>query len=378
MASNGSGSVPAKGETHLTRTTEVIESYIFSTSKRDFSIYSERLLMRLVSLAQKQIAGADFRHGSDIGQVSIGTLGEATVEIPIRSLLGEGNTNYTQAKNAIMELMRSPYFVERPKMRGGDYVLDENGDIQYEFLGYQLLNSCKVNVKPGVAVLEVNKDTWGAILDFSRGFRKYDLEMALRLKRTTSLRLYRLLSNQTRPITYSIEALRKMWSMQDKYPDTHDFIKRTVEPAKAELDEKAPWSFDFVKNYTESAAENMGRRGRKTVTSITFFPVRRLSRVSSTGILKTIDSPEFVLGTQLYQLLLTKFGFSRQGIKNNLLTFSAAKKVGLDVFAFLYDIAPAALRAANPPGYVISAIDTRLRERHGVVKDESGYHIPGE
>lgn len=376
MASSESGVPAVNGEVRLTRTTEVIESYIFSTSKRDFTIYSERLLMRLVSLAQKQIAGADFRHGTDVGQVSIGALGDAVVEIPIKSLLGEGNTNYSQAKAAIMELMQSPYFVERPKMKGGDYVFDENGEMEYEFYGYQLLNSCKVNVKPGVAVVEVNRETWRAILDFSKGFRKYDLEMGLKLKRSTSLRLYRLLSNQTKPITYSIDSLRSMWNLQDKYPDTYDFIKRTIEPAKQELDEKAPWSFDYVRNYSDSAPENMGRKGRKTVTSVTFIPIRRISRASTSGLLKTIDSPEFVLGTQLYQLLLNKFGFSRQGIKNNLLIFSAAKKAGMDVVPFLYDIAPGALRAANPPGYVINALEKHLKEKFGVEKTDSGFSIP--
>ena len=373
--SDKNSDLPAKsGGVELSRSREVLESYIFATSKRDFSIYSERLLMRLVAIAQKQLAGADLRGGTSIGQVSIGPLGDAVVEIPIRSLLSEGNTNYNQAKAAIMELMHNPCQVERPKMRGGQLVYDKNGNLELEFYAYQILNSCQVNVKPGVAVLEVNRETWLSILSLGRGWRRYDLLAALRLKRVTSLRLYRLVSNQSRPMTYSVDALRTMWNMEDKYPDNYDFIKRTIEPAKAELDEKSPWSFDYVKNYSETAEVNLGRRGRKTVTSITFFPMRRLAQMSSTGLLNTIDSPEFVLGSELYRLLVNKFGFSRQGVKNNLLTFSAAKRVGMDVVAFLYDIASSALRAVNPPGYVIKAIDTRLSERYGIVKDENGYH----
>ena len=68
----------------LSKSRDVLESYIFSTSNRDFSIYSERLLMEIVAVAQQQLAGANFRDGTDIGQVSIGPLGHAVVEIPLR------------------------------------------------------------------------------------------------------------------------------------------------------------------------------------------------------------------------------------------------------------------------------------------------------
>ncbi len=39
---------------------EVVESYIFSTVRHDFGVYSERLLLRLVELAQREIRGLGF------------------------------------------------------------------------------------------------------------------------------------------------------------------------------------------------------------------------------------------------------------------------------------------------------------------------------
>ena len=275
----------------LTKSREIIESYIFATSERNFSIYSERLLLRIVEIAQRQVLGADFRDGTSIGQVEIGPLGEAKLEIPIRSLLGPGNTNYNQAKAAIMELMRNPYFIEEPKVRGGKPVLDEKGVPEFELIGHQILNDCQVNVKPGVAVISVNENTWKTILNFSGGFRKYLINSALTLSKTCSVRLFRLISNQTRPITYSIDSLRAMWGLRDKYPDTSDFIRRTIEPAKQELDEKAPWSFDYHKNYAESAEINKGRRGKKAITSITFFPYSVLKRTPTTEVLSRTFSP---------------------------------------------------------------------------------------
>ena len=56
---------------------EVVESYIFSTVRHDFGIYSERLLLRLVELAQCEINGLDFKGGTDIGKVTVGEWGHA-------------------------------------------------------------------------------------------------------------------------------------------------------------------------------------------------------------------------------------------------------------------------------------------------------------
>lgn len=369
----------------FTKGTEVLESYLFATSSRSLSIYSERLLLELVRLAQVQLAGANFRDGTDIGQISIGQLGEVQVEVPIRNIIGEGNTNYTQAKRAIVELMRSPYFAERQKVRGGKVVIGSDGKPEYEFVGFQLLNSCEVNVKPGMAVIEVNKETWRLFLDFSKGFKRVELETARLFKLPASLRLFSLLSNQKEAITYSVEELRRMWGFDEKdpktgeyvkYRDTSSFIKRVIEPARLEMEEKSPWSFTYRCNYSESSEVNSGRRGRKAITSITFFTERRVGLLSSADLISEAGGPLSVLDNATYNVLVNKLGFSSLGVRNNIVLFAAAKKVGLDLFTFLYEVAPKALRANNPAGYVIKSLETRLKEKYGVVKTLNGYEVP--
>lgn len=367
----------APGEVEARKSREVIESYIFSTSSRKLSIYSERLLMRIVEIAQRQVAGVNFRDGADIGQVSIGPLGEANLEIPIRGLLG-GGTNYAQAKRAVMELMSSPYYVERPKVRGGQPVYGADGAMEFEFIGHQILNDCNVNVKPGVACVSVNRNTWQAVLDFSRGFRKFDMNAAMLLTKSCSARLFRLVSNQSSPMTYSIAQLRKMWLLEDKYKKTSDFVKRTIVEAKEELDAKAPWSFDYKLNFARTAPENKGRSGHPAVTSVTFFPVRKAAKMSAGALINMVNSPLSVLGRELYELLLSKFEFTVQGIRNNQLLFEVARRAGMDVVDFLYGIAPSAIRASNTPGYVIGSIERKLREEYGVEKTTSGYLVPGD
>lgn len=359
-----------KEETELvpyaTTNRNVVESYIFATGHQDLSIYSERLLMQLVKAAQCQVNGLSFRDGSAISQVSIGPLGDAVVEIEARELLnGDRNTNYTQAKKAVLELMKKPIEHERPAFKNGRPVLNDAGEQVYQFEAHNLVNDVYINQKPGTIIVNVNKTTWEAILDFSKGFRRYDLQVAMKFSRTCSLRMFKLISNQQCPLSFTIEELREQWGLKDKYKSTKDFIKNTIDSAKEELDRVSPWTFDYTPCYAASAEQNRGRAGRKSITSITFFPKHQLKYESTTSVAAPL-SPNDILGRPIVDRLVKNLGFSMAEIKANLVLLQTAKKY-TDLEKFLMEITPKAGRASNSQGYVISAIKTHLKEKHGVV-----------
>ena len=329
---------------------EVVESYIFSTVRHDFGIYSERLLLRLVELAQCEINGLDFKGGTDIGKVSVGAWGHAEITIPVKDILsGEDDTNYTKAKQSVRQLM-------------GKF-LEYEDDNTYK--ATQILNEVDVDKISGKMVIQVNRNVWNAMLDFSKGFRKYELETATRLRGKYSLRIYKLVSKQTQPITYLIEDLRKMWGLTDKYKKVDDFVKNTIVAAKEELDKVSPYSFDYILNAAKTAEVNKGRKGRPAITSVTFFPIHRLNNESTDAVRKSVD-PSLMLDRSVSALLRDKFGFDWSGIKANISLFDIAQKQ-FDVFDFLQQIAPKALRAVNPQGYVVNAVKKHLKENFGVI-----------
>ena len=333
---------------------EIVESYIFSTVRHDFGIYSERLLLRLVELAQREIRGLDFKGGTSIGQVEIGEWGDAEVIIPVKDILsGDDDKNYTKAKAAVRNLM-------------GRF-LEYEDDQKYK--ATQILNEVDVDKVAGKMVIRVNRNIWRAMLDFSKGFRKYELETAVKLRGKYSLRIYKLVSKQTDPITYTITDLRKMWGLTDKYKKVDDFIKNTVVSAKEELDRVSPYSFDFVLNAAKSAEVNKGRKGRPAITSVTFFPVHRMANETTDAVRKQVD-PSMLLDYEFYMMLKNKFDFDPQGIKANITLFDTAQKE-CDILEFMDSIAPAALRAANIQGYVINAIRKHLKEKFGIIIDGS-------
>ena len=333
---------------------EIVESYIFSTVRHDFGIYSERLLLRLVELAQREIRGLDFKGGTSIGKVEIGEWGDAEVIIPVKDILsGDDDKNYTKAKAAVRNLM-------------GRF-LEYEDDQKYK--ATQILNEVDVDKVAGKMVIRVNRNIWRAMLDFSKGFRKYELETAVKLRGKYSLRIYKLVSKQTDPITYTITDLRKMWGLTDKYKKVDDFIKNTVVSAKEELDRVSPYSFDFVLNAAKSAEVNKGRKGRPAITSVTFFPVHRMANETTDAVRKQVD-PSMLLDYEFYMMLKNKFDFDPQGIKANITLFDTAQKE-CDILEFMDSIAPAALRAANIQGYVINAIRKHLKEKCGIIIDGS-------
>ncbi len=332
---------------------EIVESYIFTTVRHDFGIYSERLLLRLVELAQREVRGLDFKGGTNIGKVEVGEWGDAEIIIPVKDILsGEEDKNYTKAKQAVRNLM-------------GRF-LEYEDDQKYR--ATQILNEVDVDKVAGKMIIRVNRNIWRAMLDFSKGFRKYELETAVKLRGKYSLRIYKLVSKQTNPITYNIADLRAMWGLTDKYKKVDDFIKNTVVSAKEELDRVSPYTFEYVSNYSKTAEVNKGRKGRPAVTSITFFPKHKMANESTDAIRKQVD-PSMLLDRELYMMLKNKFEFDSQGIKANITLFDTAQKECDDILDFMDSIAPAALRAANVQGYVVGAIRKHLKEKLGIVID---------
>ena len=130
----------------------------------------------------------------------------------------------------------------------------------------------------------------------------------------------------------------------------------------------SPYSFEYALNSAKSAEINKGRKGRPAITSVTFFPIHRLNNESTDAIRKTVD-PSMMLDRAITEMLRNKFEFDWAGIKANISLFDIASKQ-FDLYLFLQQIAPKALRAVKPQGYVINAVKKHLSEHHGILIED--------
>jgi hypothetical protein len=324
---------------------KVFESYVISEARYSIGVYAHRLLIRLIESAQKYTYDIDFADSKVSRRVEVGQWGDAEIVLPVRSILyGEDDRNYDKAREAVEELMKK--FIEY-----------DDGET---YRATQILNEVEMSRLKGRMIIRVNRNLWKAMLDFSKGYRTIDMETILRLRSSYSMRLYSLVATSTKPLTFTIQQLRDMWELNDKYKATKDFIRFTIDVAKEELDRTSQLSFDYTMNFSETDPANQGRRGRPSVTSITFTPRKRIQNAKTNDLRKQV-SISMLIGAEAKDVLRNKFEFDDAGIRNNIAIFEIAQKNN-ELLPFLDRIAPVALRAKNPQGYVVASLRKHLIE----------------
>lgn len=313
---------------------ELIQSYILTTAKYDFNVYEKRVLYRLVELAQAQLSNEKLR-----GRISHDLFNFVDITMPIAGLLagGEEDKNHARVKEALQSLQKKVFEYEDAEI----------------WQSISIIAMPKIEKRSADVSFIIHPKVWDCILDFSKGFRKYELKVAMEFKSQYSMRFYELLSGQSNPITYTIDNLKAMFGVTEKYKRSTDFIKRVVVPAKKELDEKSPFSFVF----------DVIKHG-KEFHSITFTPIykpeMRDDDVEKKSLQRRI-APSFVLGHKEANAL-RRLGFTNKEISNNIELLREAASVLPDFIGTLADLIGKAMLADNPKGYIINALKGKLAD----------------
>jgi len=225
---------------------EILQSYILTTAKYDFSVYEKRILYRLVELNQHLIEGQKL---NDKIKLDNNQIGDISYTLPISLFLKDDDkNNHKEVKKALESLKRKE-------------LTYQDDDI---WASLTIIANPKISRYKETVTFTVDKMINDAFLDFSKGFKKYELKTAMEFESTYSMRFYELLSNQKTPINYSIDNLKEMFQLSNKYKLTADFLRYVIEPAKKELDRCSPYTFHYEQIKT----------GRK-ITGIRFIPIHQ-------------------------------------------------------------------------------------------------------
>lgn len=329
---------------------DLIESYKLTTIRDKIGIYGQRLILRLVEFATEEGAtkGLRFTSGEDLRKVEVfQDMNYQCIKMPLKYITGDSD-NRSKPRASIKALMNE--------------IIEAEGD-EGKWFAFPLLSFAQI--EKGMLTVEVRKELWQVFMDFRKGFRRFELDAALKLKSTYSLRLYKLVSEQydIKSIDFQLEELKKMLGVADKYPQASDFFKGVIEPAKKELDQVAPWSFDYTPLMSE-----VRTRGRKAIIGVRFFPIyhpehrdpelaekRLLSKYSSQVTLPHITGEQ-------KDILVHKFGFTQKGLNNNAELLDKAVKY-LDFTEFLDRMSErmSKVRPKNPSGFLINSIKKALK-----------------
>lgn len=319
-----------------TRGRQVVQSYIATTAMYDFNVYEKRVMYNLVRLAQSQIEGVVLT--DNLHKICHDMKGYVHVTLPLSDFLAdEEDKNHRRVKDALKSLHRKTF----------EYLDDDVWEC------ISIIALPKIALHSRQVSFIVDSRVWDVLLDFSRGFSRYDIEVAFRLESCYSMRFYELMACQKEPITYSIDALRRIFKLEDKYAFTKDFIKRVVESSKIELDQKSPVSFTY-------APVKDGKR----ITQLIFFPVRFNAQDSSDDdhrmILRKYGSSAVLTADE--RRFLEEIGFNENGINNNLSLFMDCQR-NLD---FIYELALIKGKCRtkkNPCGWCIRTLTGKLADK---------------
>lgn len=323
----------------ITENKELIQSYIFTAAKYDFTAYEKRIMYRLVECAQKEIEGIKIKDNMHkIKPVQLGR----EITLPTVSILrNEKDENYTIAKKAFLSLCEKVVIYE---------------DADY-WTATQIIAKPKISKKEGTVTFLVFDEIWNCILDFTKGYRKYELAIAMKFKSVYAMRFYELMSGQKKPLFVLLEGpdgLRERFSLQGKYERVNDFKRYVIDVAKKELDEHSPYSF--------VAKEE--KEGRKVI-GWTLFPVfyenREDSALQEQARMAKVTA-RLQLGNNVYDYLKFSFDFKSDEINKNKKILIEGQNRIPDFVGFLGELKKGARLAENPKGYVIGAIKIKLKE----------------
>lgn len=318
---------------------QVFQSYILTTAKYDFSPYEKRIMYRLIELAQKEIEGIFLN--DNLRKITPTNFGRE-ITMPVKDILkDEHDKHYTIAKAAFRSLSEKHI----------EYEDDEIWSYTPIITAPVIKKNC------GSVKFYVFDNIWRCLLDFTKGFKKYELITAMKFKSVYAMRFYELMSGQTRPLFVPLEGadgLRERFGLQGKYKLTADFRRYVLDAAKAELDESSPYSF--------VAKEE--KEGRKVI-GWTLFPVffedREDPALQEQARMAKVTA-RLQLESNVYDYLKFSFDFKANEINKNKKTLIEGQNRIPDFMGFLADLKNGARFADNPKGYVIGAIKKKLQE----------------
>lgn len=295
-----------------------IQSYVLTTAKYDFSPYEKRLLYLLVQLAREyyQEETSELKFPRDCKKL-ISVKGRDLVEItiPLASMLAhDGDKNYSCVKKALKNLAS----------KGFEY--EDTDSETWQFIN--IIAYPEITKREGNVTFMLNRKIWECCLDFTRGYRKYELTIAMKFKCSYSMRFYEIVSNQKKPIRFSIEHLKEIFCISDKYKLNADFRRKVLDSAKKELDACSPYTFNY----------EFIKEGKK-VKTVVLYPVHQ-PQFEDPDLLKDSlrakTSLSWDISRDIINLLKNEGGFTESELERNRdLIIQANKLFSIDFEAKL-------------------------------------------
>ena len=189
---------------------------VLTQSKQSFKVIEKRCLYKIIHEVRKQYID------TNRGQKDL--FGDMNLEIKPSELAQLGDET-KDVYNALRSLRKKDIEIET----------------EDTWVSTSWILQAKHDKKRDMYSVKVSGDIMPYLVELAANFTTYDLTVAISLKSTYSQRFYEFCSQyknrENKTVFYTVEKLREMLMLEDKYPITYDFQKRVIEVAKKELKE---------------------------------------------------------------------------------------------------------------------------------------------
>lgn len=337
--------------------TELNFSYSFLTTNfQRLPIYGKRLIYKLLEYAHDKQAFLGQRLDADF---QVGKWADDEVTLDVRDLLASPeDSNYRAVKEYIKGLMEKVTEETNSK-----------GDVRLS----HFIQDCDLT-RAGKIVMRINRKAWEALLDFTKGFERGELEVLFQCEGEYTPLAYLLFACQKpgQPLNFGIDKLRLIFCPDEKdgktrYKNNWDFVKYVIEPPMKELENFSPVTYTYRTNLDKDFEGNIarsGKRGRPGLEQLQFHSKRLLKNDNTSALQKQI-SVKMQLNDRVYEVFTHKLGFSNTELRSNIQLITELQKMDLEAFLeFLERNVPEFIRKENPQAYTIGALKKYYKSLH--------------
>ena len=159
---------------------EVVQSYIVTTAMYDFNVYEKRVLYNLVKLAQSQLEG--IKLADNLYKIDHHYQDFLKIELPVADfLLDSDDKNHSRIKDALKTLHQKTFTY-----------LDED-----VWECFSIIANPKIELRSSKVSFIVNSKVWDVLLNFTKGFSRYSIDVAFSLESPYAMRFYEMMAGIT-------------------------------------------------------------------------------------------------------------------------------------------------------------------------------------
>lgn len=332
------------------KTKDAIASWSFLSGKHKFSAYEMRIKYAIIKKLQAIIEPSKVGSGENLAipwevlkeklGIERDLLGYCRISLRISECLkDDSDQNYNEVRKALLSMENKYKEVE---INGRWHVI-------------RLIHKPNHFSTTGIISFELDDIIFESFLRYSIQYRELNLKLVMSFNSVYTMRFYEMVVKQTRFPTIKIATLRNKFCLEDKYKNNNDFLRFTVDIAKAELDEKSPYSF----NYTT----NMDGRHIDSINIIPkYIEANDTARHNNVITKQRLDKmqPEFDI---LYNYLIKQVHFTTQEIANNFdLIASCINRFDTSMKRQIIWSHSSIISKDNPKAFVIYMLRKYLKE----------------